>query len=646
MLPAIRAVLALLALFCPGVAAAGEPPPNPMPAVRGDRWADAGAIAAQYADPVARKLITYFRLLAPGAATAQEIAEFVAHSPDWPAQALLERRRQEAIASDPDDASVLAQCDEGEIAAPSALLRCANALANAGHNTEALTDARQAWVTGFAANPNAFPQRWRAMMTQGDQWARFQSLAWTDPSAAARQVPLLDSPRRAAAEARLALQRNDPTAAAKLAAVPADLADDPGLILALAEWLRQANELQQAMALWTSRGIAAEAAAPAAHLAAFWPERDRLARRLIREGDPKDAYALVNQPGQIASVQRLDAEFFAGFIALRLLHDPAAALRHFQALQDASPAAITQARAWYWIGRVQAAMGHDPRPAYAKAASWPTVFYGQMAALALEEDAKTLASRIAKLEDPPGTREQALGLTERQVVRAAALLVAWGEPRRAETFLLRMDQLAPTLADRSLTAQLALFLGQPQIAVAVARVMGRDGYMLPVAGWPVPVTPPEGGVDPAIVLGLIRQESSFDTETVSPAGARGLMQLMPATAAEVARQIGTSVSAVSLVTDPDHNMRLGTTYIQELIARYDGSLPLAIAAYNAGPSHVDQWLAENGDPRTGPVDMIDWMELIPLSETRNYVQRVLENVVIYRARRGEATPTLMVQWAR
>jgi soluble lytic murein transglycosylase len=646
MLPAIRAVLALLVLLCPRLAAAAEPPPNPMPAVHGDRWTDADAIAAQYADPVAAKLISYYRLLAPGAATAQEIAEFVARSPDWPAQALLEHRRQEAIASDPDDASVLAQCGEGDIVAPSALLRCANALANAGQNTEALADARQAWVTGFAGNPNAFPQRWRAMTTQEDQWARFQNLAWGDPGAAARQVALLDAPHRAAAEARLALQRNEPTAPAKLAAVPADLADDPGLVLALAEWLRQANQLQQAMALWTSRGIAAEAAAPAAHRAAFWPERDRLARRLIREGDPKDAYTLVDQPGAIAPVQRLDAEFLAGFIALRLLHDPAGALRHFQALQDASPAAITQGRAWYWMAGAQAALGHDPRPAYAKAASWPTVFYGQMAALALGEDAKTLASRITRLQDPPGTREQALGLTERQVVRAAALLVAWGEPRRAETFLLRMDQLAPTLADRSLTAQLSLFLGQPQIAVAVARQMGRDGYMLPVAGWPVPVAPPDGGVDPAIVLGLIRQESSFDTDTVSPAGARGLMQLMPTTAAEVARQIGTSVSAVSLVTDPDHNMRLGTTYLRELITRYDGSLPLAIAAYNAGPNRVDQWLAENGDPRTGSIDMIDWMELIPLSETRNYVQRVLENVVIYRARRGEATPTLMAQWAR
>jgi soluble lytic murein transglycosylase len=645
MFTAIRVALVLL-LSGPAFAAAAEPPPNPMPDVHANRWADAEAIAARYADPVARKLVTYYRLLAPGAATEEEIAAFVAHSPDWPWQVVLERRRQEAIASDPDDAAVLTQCDQGNITLPGTLLRCANALANAGHNQEALAAARRAWITGFGSDPNAFPQRWRFVMTQADQWGRFQNLAWTAPSEAARQVPLLDPPHRAAAEARLALLHNAPYAAAKLAAVPAELTADPGLMLAQAAWLRQNDQIPQAVALWKGRGAAAEQAAPEGHRGAFWPERDRLARRLIRDDNAKDAYALIDDPGPIAPVQRLDADFLAGFIALRLLHDPAAALRHFQALQAASPAAITQGRAWYWIGRTLAALGQDPKPAYAKAAAFPTVFYGQMATLPLGEDAEALAARIANLTDPPGTREQALGLTERQVVRAAALLVAWGEPRRAESFLLRMDQLAPDLADRSLTAQLALFLGQPQTAVAIARVMGRDGYMLPVAGWPMPLTPPDATVDPAIVLGLIRQESSFDTEIISPAGARGLMQLMPATAAAVARRIGSHVSVVSLVTEPDRNIQLGSAYVRELMDRYEGSLPLVFAAYNAGPNRVDQWLAENGDPRVGPIDMVDWMELIPFSETRNYVQRVLENVVIYRARRGEPTPTLNAAWMR
>lgn len=639
------AALGLLVLLCPAFARAQMLPPDPMPAIHADRWADAAAAAAQFADPVAQKLVTYYRLLAPGAATAQEIADFVATSPDWPAQATLERRRQEAVAAEPDDASVLAQCATGTITLPVARLRCAAALANAGQNDQALAEASRAWIDGYP-DPSGYPQRWRPKLTPDDQWARFEALAWSEPTPASRQIPLLDPPHRAVAEARIALQRDDPTAAARLAAVPADLADDPGLMFDEAGWLRRANRLPDEVTLWRAQGVAAEQAAPPADRARFWAERDRLARQLLGDGNAQDAYALVDQPGPIPPVQALDADFLAGFIALRMLHDPQAALRHFQTLAAASAAAITQGRAWYWIARAEAASGRDAKAAYTKAAAWPTTFYGQLAALALGDDAAALAARINALRDPPGSREQALGLTQREVVRAAALLVAWGEPRRAEAFLLRMDELAPDLADRSLTAQLALALRQPQTAVAIARRMGRDGSMLPDAGWPMPVDPPGDAVDPSMVLGLIRQESSFDPTTVSPAGARGLMQLMPGTAASVARQIGATVTLVALVADPTRNMQLGSAYVRELLDRYGGVLPLVFAAYNAGPNRVDQWLAQNGDPRVGPVDMVDWIELIPFAETRNYVQRVLENVTVYRAHRGEATPTLSTQWAR
>jgi soluble lytic murein transglycosylase len=176
--------------------------------------------------------------------------------------------------------------------------------------------------------------------------------------------------------------------------------------------------------------------------------------------------------------------------------------------------------------------------------------------------------------------------------------------------------------------------------------MGRDGLMLPRAGWPIAAEPPEGTVDPALALGIIRQESSFDIGAVSPSGARGLMQLMPFTAQAVAKQLGSATSLVSLTEDPAHNMRLGTQYLAEMLQRFDNSLPLAIASYNAGPHRVDEWLAENGDPRTKAIDMVDWIELIPFNETRNYVQRVMENVEVYRARRGETAPTLLVQWTR
>ena len=643
MAASIRSRFALLAVFAamPALAQQAEP----IVAIRADRWADAQRAAAAYADPVATKLVSYYRLLAPGAATADEIADFMAQSPDWPNQALLERRRQEAIATDPDLASTLAQCDRNKLTLPQAMLHCAEARADAGRDADAKQEARRAWVAGIADEPG-FLHRWSGAIGPDDQWERFQRLAWHDPAAAARQLPRLDPTHRAAAETRLALQHDAPNAEALLAALPESLRRDPGMMLDRARWLRHADRTADALALWQRAGEAAQRDAPAGQLSGFWTERNLLARRLLHDGNTAGAYALADQHGRITPDQMLDAEFLAGFIALRRLNDPAAATRHFTALAEQSKAAVTQGRAHYWLGRAAAAAGGDPKPEYQRAAAWATTFYGQLAALALGDDAAALARRITTLHDPAYTRDQVLAFTDREVVRAAAMLVAWNDPQRARAFLLRMDELAPDPADRTLTARLALRVGLPDTAVFVARRMGRDGLTLPDSGWPIAAEPPDGAVDASVALGLIRQESSFDVAAVSPSGARGLMQLMPFTAQAVAKQIGAATSPVSLTADPAHNMRLGTAYLREMLNRYDNSLPLAAAAYNAGPHRVDEWLADNGDPRVGPIDMLDWIELIPINETRNYVQRVLENVVIYRARRGESTPTLLAQWTQ
>jgi soluble lytic murein transglycosylase len=642
----IRPCLALIALFA--VTPALAQPADPIAALRADRWPDAQRAAAAYADPVATKLVTYYRLQAPGAATTDEITDFMAQNPDWPNQALLERRRQEAIAADPDQASALAQCERGKLTLAQTLLRCAEAEATAGHNTDASELARRAWLGGVtdAAAEAAFLHRWSGAVRPDDQWERFQHLAWHDAATAARQIPRLDPARRAATEARLALRRDAPNAEALLAALPSARRGDPGFVLDHARWLRHADRPADAFALWQRAGEAAQRDAPPDELGAFWTERNLLARRLLHDGNNAGAYALAADRGLINPDQMLDAEFLAGFIALRRLNDPTTATRHFTTLAGLSKAAITQGRAYYWLGRAAAAAGKDPHPDYQRAAAWPTTFYGQLAALALGDDVTALGRRITAMHDPAYTREQVLAFTDREVVRAAAMLVAWNDPHRARAFLLRMDELAPEPADRGLTARLAIRLGLPDTAVFVARRMGRDGLALPQAGWPIAAEPPAEPVDPSVALGLIRQESSFDIGAVSPSGARGLMQLMPFTAQAVAKQVGVPTSLISLTSDPSHNMRLGTAYLREMLDRFGNSLPLAVAAYNAGPHRVDQWLPENGDPRVGPIDMIDWLELIPFNETRNYVQRVLENVVIYRARRGETTPTLLAQWTQ
>jgi soluble lytic murein transglycosylase len=640
-----RAALSLLFVL---LAAAPARAQDAIAAIRADRWAEARAMAAQYADPVAGKLVEYYRMLAPGAAGPAEIAAFMAANPDWPNQKLLERRREEALASEPDGPGVLDQCIAMPVHAAPALLRCATAFSAAGQPDPAAAAIREAWRTGIT-DPVAeaeFLRRHGAIVRPEDEWTRFDHLAWGNPDAARRQASRLNAGARPAAEARLALRRGDPSAPALLASLPVAARSEPALVLDYARWLRRAGRDQDALALWKDRGEAAESAAPSAHLAEFWAERNLLARRLLSAGDANGAYALAAMPGQTAPETVADSAFLAGFIALRRLNEPISALRHFRILAAVSKAAISRARAHYWLGRARAASGEDPRAEYDAGSALPLTFYGQLAAFALGESPQALAARIRTLKDPGWARDQVLDFASRDLVRAAALLVAWGEPRRASAFLLRIDELTPVTTDRSMAARLALGLGIPDAAVAIARRMGRDGLSLPDAGWPRPVNPPEAPVDPALTLALIRQESSFDGGAASPAGARGLMQLLPATAQIIAQRIGEQTSVIALTTDARHNMRLGTAYLRSLLDQFGGSLPLALAAYNAGPNRVTDWLGVNGDPRTGQTDLLDWIELIPFGETRNYVQRVLENLVIYRAKSGQAGSALIAQWER
>ncbi len=640
--------LALPALFTLLVFVRPAPAENVMADVHADRWTDAAAVASQYADPVAAKLVTFYRLVAPHAATASEIAEFMAQNPDWPWPALLAKRRDEALAAEPDDALAAKLCAQVHPEAAAALSRCAEAFDQTGAQTAAAAAARQAWVRGIddAASEAAFLRRWSSALTEADQWQRFDRLMRSDLRAAARQAGRLGKADRDAAEARLALRRDSPSAPKLLAALTAKQRSDPELFLDHARWLRQTGHESDALALWKSAGEEAERQAPAARLASFWVERNHLARDLLQKGDDAGAYAVAAGHHQQSPAQIAEAEFLAGFIALRRLHKPALAARHFAALAEASKSVISAARAHYWLGRADAARGDQAaaHTEYAAAAGWPTTFYGQLAALALGDTPAKLNARILAVREPSWNQKQVMNLIGRAMGRASLLLIAWSQPIRARIFLMRLDAMAADDVDRTLSARLALSLGLPEIAVAIARRAGRDGLMLPETGWPMAAKVPGDKVPPAITFALIRQESSFDTGALSPSGARGLMQLMPATAEAVAHRIGAPVSVAGLTTEASYNVQLGTTYLRELIDRFDGALPLAVAAYNAGPHRVDQWLAQNGDPRTGKVDMIDWIELIGFGETRNYVQRVIENVVVYHAKRHEALPHPLAQW--
>ncbi len=626
--------LSLLALT-PVSSRAAPPAPKPLtmadlPAlIRVDRWPEARAVAATDPDPLVAKLVEYFRVMAPGAASFDDIVRFQQESPDWPLQYSLARRRDEALSAIGDDAAALEACDHSKPQLPGAVQRCAVAYARLGRATDAAAFANRAWASGEKFVEATFLKQFGTMLTPRSEMQRFERLLANDVSAASRQLQRLAPADNARGDAMIALRRDAPNAQKLLAAIPADQQNDPALMLEQLRFLRRANRDDDALALWRSNGFAAEQKATERN--PFWDERNRLARHRLVAGDAEGAYDLANDSSQLGAEQAVDARFLAGFIALRRLSKPELAAEHFRKLAAMSKAAITQGRAHYWLARALAASGDAKGAAaeYEKSAAYPNTFYGQISIIALGRDP---FARIRDEVYPPPDLDRINSLANREVGRAAAYLIGWGENRRAIAFLFRLDAIAPDQEDRKLVARIATSLGAPEIAVDLARNAGRDGVVELETGWPTPVQiPADTGLDPALAYGIIRQESSFDGSTVSSANARGLMQLIPDTARSMGRQLGIKVAIERLTVDSALNIRLGATYLHTLLDQFNGIVPFAVAGYNAGPGRIGQWIGENGDPRTSEIDMLDWIEMIPFAETRNYVERVIENQVVYAA---------------
>lgn len=374
-----------------------------------------------------------------------------------------------------------------------------------------------------------------------------------------------------------------------------------------------------------------------------WADRrEALARRLARLGRGPLAYELARQhhlpPADTAAYAEL--EWLAGWIALRKLGDPRSAIRHFGRFIEVVETPISLGRGGYWLGRAHEALGDRAGAAkwYRAGAEHQTAFYGQLAAARLGLGG---APEIAAEALPDWSKSPALRADE---VRAAVLLHYAGEEALAFWMFSHLGRQMDGAAALGALAGLGLELGQPHFAVRIAKQAARKGVILAPAYYPVTgLADYASKVEPAFAMAIARQETELNPRAVSPAGARGLMQLMPGTAKKVAGELGEPYSGERLLDDWRYNARLGQTYLAEQVARYGGSYVLAAAAYNAGPHRVDQWIGEFGDPRLPGTDLIDWIESIPFGETRNYVQRVIEGLYVYRARlQGEAGPMTIV----
>lgn len=630
----MRGFLALLLLLALAAPAAAQPWASPaeraagraaLAAANAGRLAEAEALAAG-ADPIVRRIVTWIRLQRPNEAGAAEILAFLSDHPDWPLRETLLRRAEDAAI---EDALAVRLAAMGPLRTLAGAQRATEGLLRAGRTREATETLRAAWASapGDAAAEAVILAQHGERLRPEDHRARFERLAAARDAAGAQRVAaLLPAPARATADLRLQFlaERGDPAAARE--------AQDAGLLAEAARLARRRENDALAAELWR-RAAPLQAALGEDLLRGLWAERQLLARRLLRLGEPRLAYELAAAHGlDRTDATRAEAEFLAGFIALRFLNDPPRAARHFAEVERSGPSVITTSRGAYWQGRAALARGDTAaaRAHFARAAERPTAFYGQLAARQLGEDMPALARRLSRAAPPEPDGARLAAFFQRDLVRAAQALYDLGEPRRALIFLLRLEELAADATDRLKIARLARDLGRDDHAVWIARRAGAQGAMLVPHGWPAPFPAPEGVLEPALVFAISRQESNFDPLAVSSARAMGVMQLLPRTAQQVARRLGIRHQTPMLTQDPAHNMLLGAHYAAEMLDRFGGHLVLAVAAYNAGPARVDQWLGTYGDPRAG-TDLLDWMEQIPFAETRNYVQRVIENVAVYRA---------------
>jgi soluble lytic murein transglycosylase len=587
------------------------------------------ALAQDAGDKLPLKILRWLDLERPLAGhDFAEITGFIQANPDWPHQAALRARAEENLPAVPE-AALRAWWAQHPPATPVGRLRQADFLAADGKTEAAQAQIREVWAKDDFAevDEQMVLAHYGTTLRTEDHVARLDRLLWEGKiSDAERLLPRVPEDWRLLADARIKLAASAKSAEAAVARVPPALQDDPGLLFERMRWYRRQDRDDSALAIF-------DQVKTLGRPEAWWPDRQALARHLLERNETARAYKLISAHGLSDGPSLSEAEFAAGWIALRFFHDPASGYSHFTELFDRGKLPLTLSRAAYWAGRAADAEGQGNAAIgwYSKAASFRTTYYGQLAA-----SVPNVRPPEKPEPEPKASAKETQDFDREELVRAVLILNAIGWDDKVRVFLNCLTERAVTPAQHALVADLAEAIGRPDLGVLAAKKASYAGVSLLRAGYPLVPMPRNAGAEQALLLALTRQESAFDLHAVSNAGALGLMQLMPATAKTVAtKMLQLPYQEHRLTEDATYNVTLGQAYVDSLLASFNGSYVLAIAAYNAGPGRVRQWLDEFGDPRSPDIDAVDWVELIPFSETRNYVQRVLENLQVYRLRIGD-----------
>jgi len=606
-------------------------------AAKDKAWDKAAGLADVISDPIARNIITWMHLRS-GADNWQQYIDFLAKNPDWPGLGLLRNRGEAAIPQDAPAAKVIAYFNGRQPQTGEGVLSLIKAYQATGKRDLARKQAIRAWRSFSMTKQTrqAIFKMYKETLAP-HHIARLDMLLWRNLQSQAEGLySLVPKGYPALAKARLGLRKRVNGVTRLINAVPKSLKDDAGLAYERFVWRARKNKYESARDLLIARSTSAKKLGRPD----LWADRRRsIARREMRDGNYKRAYKIAAHHFLTKGSNYADLEWLSGYIALRKLDDPALALKHFNNFRAAIGTPISFGRAGYWQGRVYDALGDQKSAteAYKFAATYQTSFYGQLAA---EKISATPDKTLSGREDSPNWRSA--GFADSELVRAALLLHYADQAALSEKFFRKLGKKLDRTGRQQL-ADLSMEIGRPNIALRISKQAARAGYILPRTYFPLTdLANKKLKVAPELALSIARRESEMDQFIISPAGARGLMQLMPTTARKVAKKLGMPYSRSRLTSDWEYNVTLGSAYLASQIEAFNGSYILAFAAYNAGPSRAKSWIKDFGDPRIDSVDQVDWIESIPFRETRNYVMRVMESVYVYRARLKGRAPRLTI----
>jgi soluble lytic murein transglycosylase len=603
------------------------------------KFSEATALAASINDPVAQKLVEWAYLRVPESpAGFDRYNAFLQANAEWSSMVL--RRRAEArLWQERRDAATVRRFIGKQPNSVPGRLAVARVLLGEGDRAEASREIRAIWQSAElaaeleAAIVKVFPGE----VNVDDDVARMdRRIGAKDFAAAMRAAKRLGAAQVAIVKACEAAEGNSSKSEALLAAVPKEAQADLGYALCRLHWLLAHDDVAAAAKLLAEcsgddlqRQDTDE----------WWRVRRILARRLLDLGDAKTAYRIVSEAAAPANpYYRAEFHFMPGWIALRFLSDPVTALRHFAKVDEGSRDPIVLARASYWRGRAFEAAGQfdEMKAQYEIAARYPTAYYGQLAR------ARLGLSAIAF--QPPPLPEAKVEGAGSELLRAADMLYALGELDLVLTFVSDLAETSSDLVTLRAVGELTVRHNDAQAMLAVGKTaltrgIAMERYAFPEIGVPAyqPISPP---IDQCMVYSIVRTESAFDQRDTSPANAVGLMQVTPEAGRDTAKRFSVTYDWKRLISDPVYNTQMGAAEITALFKEYTGSYVMTFAGYNAGRGRVRQWVAQHGDPRDPKIDAVDWVERIPLAETRNYVQRVMENLQVYGARLGSSLATV------